>query len=106
MVQNFYSGTWVYFLTYIAIEHNVIKGFVSMVDNYLAAIFVDSSSQRLGFGKALLDYVKRDRAEIQLKVFKKNYSSLQFYMSQGFKAIKEEVDGSTGETEIVMEWRV
>ena len=92
--------------TYIVTENNTIEGFVSMVDNYLAAIFVKPDRQRLGFGKALLGYVKGKRSEILLKVYKKNSGSVRFYLSQGFKELKEEVDSGTGEIEIVMEWRI
>ena len=35
-----------------------VQGFISMVGNYLAAIFVIPEAQGTGIGKALIEYVK------------------------------------------------
>lgn len=48
-------------------DEHTIGGFVSMIDEYLAALFI--RAQRKGYGKLLLDWVKQQHAEIQLKVF-------------------------------------
>ena len=90
--------------TYVAIEENEILGFVSMVDNYLAAIFVRQKMQGLGVGSKLLNFVKETRITIDLKVYKKNTSSVNFYKKQGFETLSESIEESTNETEVVMKW--
>jgi putative acetyltransferase len=85
-------------------EEGNIVGFVSMIDNYLAAIFIKTDKQGSGTGKKLLNYIKERRATIQLKVYKKNSGSVQFYEKQGFKIRSENKEEITNEIEFVMEW--
>ncbi|SFM00468.1 GNAT family N-acetyltransferase [Halanaerobium salsuginis] len=66
--------------TYIIEDNNHLYGFVSMLDNYLAAIFIDEKFQKKGLGKSLLEYVKKDRAYIELKVFKKILGHITFIL--------------------------
>ncbi|MCW3787927.1 N-acetyltransferase [Plebeiibacterium sediminum] len=90
--------------TYLAIENGEIVGFVAMIENFLAAIFVDNQFQGQGIGKSLLNFVKHKRTRIKLNVYEKNRKSIDFYKSQGFiiKAISEEE--KTCENEFLMEW--
>ncbi len=90
--------------TYLALESGKIVGFVSMAENFLAAIFVDNETQGKGVGSSLLNFVKNKRTAIQLNVYEKNKKSVDFYKNQGFaiKSVsKEEV---TNENEFLMEW--
>ncbi|MDY6800661.1 MAG: GNAT family N-acetyltransferase [Bacteroidota bacterium] len=64
--------------TYVAINDHEIVGFISMVDNYLAALFVKTELQGKGIGTALLNFIKENRKNIELKVFKKNNKTLRF----------------------------
>ena len=57
-----------------------------------------------GVRKALLDYVKQTRGALSLRVFEKNARAAQFYMREGFAAVREQVDENTGEEELVMRW--
>ncbi|MDA3907060.1 MAG: N-acetyltransferase [Bacteroidales bacterium] len=91
--------------TYLAIDEGAIVGFVSMMESYLAAIFVQTNMQGLGIGKKLLYYIKDKRETIQLKVFKKNSNSVQFYTKQGFKILSKNTEESTNEIEFLMEWK-
>jgi putative acetyltransferase len=90
--------------TYLAVERDEITGFLSMADNYLAAVFVRKKSQGSGIGKKLLTHVKKKRLTIDLKVYKKNVDSVGFYKNQGFKIVSESKEESTGEIEIAMKW--
>ncbi len=90
---------------YLAIEYEKIAGFVAMAENFLAAIFVDNQIQGKGIGKKLLNFIKDTRTMIQLKVYKKNTKTVQFYKSQGFEIISENKEEETGEYEFLMEWR-
>ena len=90
--------------TYLAIINDEIVGFVAMVDNFLAALFVQTKMQGQGIGNNLLCYIKERRETIQLKVYKKNSNSVQFYKKQGFDILSDEIDKKTDEIEYLMEW--
>ncbi|WP_252312711.1 N-acetyltransferase [Sinobaca sp. H24] len=82
-----------------------IVGFVSIVDNvYLAALFIDSKHQGEGYGRALLDFVKEQYKQLQLKVYKKNERAGEFYQRNEFIIKEEQIEEKTGEAEFVMEW--
>lgn len=85
-------------------DSNTIQGFIGLMDNYIAGIFINSNSQSKGIGKALLDYVKKDYSELTLQVYKKNIRAVKFYAREDFTVIKEQTDENTGEIEIVMNW--
>lgn len=91
--------------TYVMIDKGKIVGFVSMVNHYLAAIFIDSSCQGMGYGKRLLDFVKEMMDFIELKVFKKNNQAYRFYSHNGFYIQSELIDEALNEVEYVMTWR-
>ncbi|WP_050181032.1 GNAT family N-acetyltransferase [Domibacillus robiginosus] len=90
--------------TYVIADETEIVGFISMVDSYLAALFIDHSHQGNGYGEELLRFVKEQKETIQLKVYQKNKQAFQFYLKNGFIAKKELLDESTGEKEFLMEW--
>jgi len=90
--------------TYLATKKGKIVGFISMADNYLAAIFIKINMQGMGIGKKLLKYIKEKENIIQLRVYKKNTDSVEFYKRQGFEMIKESSEKDTGELELLMEW--
>lgn len=75
-----------------------------MVDDYLAALYIDVKYQKKGYGKRLLDYVKLKHDQIHLKVYKKNETAVNFYLRNGFMIKKETVDEFTNEEEYVMYW--
>lgn len=43
---------------YVISKNAEIMGFISMVDNYLAALFIDAKYQGEGHGKELLNFIK------------------------------------------------
>ncbi|GAB6089121.1 GNAT family N-acetyltransferase [Spirochaeta dissipatitropha] len=90
--------------TYQATDGKDILGFVSLLDDYLAAIFVKSEFQGKGIGSLLLNHAMSIRNTLQLKVFSKNIKSVEFYTSKGFSVISEANDNETGENELVMQW--
>ena len=90
--------------TYLAVEKERIIGFITMVDNYLAAIFVQINMQGYGIGKKLLEHAKDKKEIIQLSVYKKNSKSINFYKKHNFKTRSENLDENTNEIELLMEW--
>ncbi|WP_300490208.1 N-acetyltransferase [Flavobacterium sp.] len=91
--------------TFVFIENNTIGGFISMVDSFLAAIFVAVDQQGKGIGKQLIDFVKQEQSVIELKVYKKNAPSIHFYQKQGFTLVEESLEIGTGEIECLMQWQ-
>lgn len=90
--------------TYVISNEEDIVGFVSMVDNYLAALFIDVKHQGEGYGKELLNFIKRQGDNIELKVYKKNNNAVKFYLGNGFVIKEESLDEQTAEEEFLMVW--
>ncbi|MDE1463782.1 GNAT family N-acetyltransferase [Spartinivicinus sp. A2-2] len=88
--------------TYVYEDAEGIKGFFSLYNNTLAAIFVDPSDQGSGIGQQLLAKAKSLRNKLDLTVYRDNKKSIKFYQQNGFTAIKEQPDEHTGKTEILM----
>ncbi|MGN7410275.1 N-acetyltransferase [Sporosarcina sp. SAFN-010] len=91
--------------TYVVSNEKDIVGFLSMMDNYMAALFIDVKHQGSGYGKGLLDFIKSQRENIQLNVYKKNNNAVDFYLKNGFVIIEETLDEQTSEEEFLMEWK-
>ena len=85
-------------------NENVIQGFIGLDDNYIAGIFVCQSAQSQGIGKQLVDYVKKIKPCINLKVYKGNTRAIKFYQRENFEIKNESIDENTGEEEYSMEW--
>lgn len=90
--------------TYSAADGEKILGFISLIDEYLAAVFIRPEFQSKGIGSALLNHAKTLRNALQLKVFSKNKKSIEFYKKEGFTVISELKDEETKENEFVMQW--
>ncbi len=91
--------------TYLALENGKTVGFVSMVEDTLAALFVDINFQGKGVGKSLLNFVKAKRTAVRLTVYEKNEKSVDFYKKQGFVIQSVNKEEETDENELLMEWK-
>lgn len=89
---------------YVSTARNGLTGFVALVDDCLAAIFVSPEFQGKGVGSLLLEEAKNHRNKLCLRVYKKNSNSVGFYKSKGFSIVSESIDEATGEEEFLMEW--
>ncbi|WP_053218351.1 GNAT family N-acetyltransferase [Virgibacillus senegalensis] len=89
---------------FVVSKEKDVVGFVSMIDHYLAALFIDVNHQGRGYGKELLEFIKRRRENIQLKVYEKNKKAVDFYLKNGFVIKEEIIDEQTSEKEFLMEW--
>ncbi|KHF39727.1 GNAT family N-acetyltransferase [Halalkalibacter okhensis] len=90
--------------TYVIYHQSKVVGFVSMVDNYLAALFIDTPYQRNGYGKELINFIKRKKSNISLKVYTKNKSAVAFYKKNDFIIKETLLDENTNQEEYLMEW--
>lgn len=82
-----------------------IRGFIGIVDGYIAGIFVDRSCRSLGIGSQLLEYAKQTHDTLSLGVYQKNQRAAALYSREGFSIQSEELDEATGETEYIMLWK-
>ncbi|WFQ80629.1 N-acetyltransferase [Xenorhabdus sp. SF857] len=87
---------------YVYVQNSNVVGFYALHENNLAAIFVSPDKQGQGIGKALVNDAKNRRTELTLSVYQQNQASYEFYLSQGFYVVSEEVDGHTGYQEYLM----
>ena len=90
---------------YIYEENNNIMGFVGLVENYIAGIFVEKNFRGKGTGKKLLDYAKSIKNNLTLNVYEKNIDAVKFYKREGFTVEKFGIDKSTNEKEFMMSWK-
>lgn len=91
--------------TYVISKGDQIAGFISLVDDYLAAIFVANDAQGQGYGKSLLQHAQGLRSSLQLKVYEKNVGATMFYKANGFQVVDNLLDEETNEKELVMLWQ-
>lgn len=89
---------------YVYEKEGKIKGFVGMVDGYLAGIFVDKRCRSMGVGKKLLEYIKRICPVFSLNVYVQNKRAVDFYLREGLLITSKGVDEETAEAEYTMVW--
>lgn len=82
-----------------------IQGFIGMVNEYIAGIFVDKNCRSCGIGKQLLISAKQKHDTLSLSVYQKNTRAVAFYLREGFSILSEAVDEATGENEYTMFWK-
>ncbi|PMO37099.1 GNAT family N-acetyltransferase [Vibrio splendidus] len=88
--------------TYVYQVDGEVRGFYSLYEGILAAIFVGTEYQGSGIGKQLIDHAKLECPNLSLNVYKENQATIQFYLSQGFSIVSEQVDEHTGHQEYTM----
>lgn len=94
------SDTWVY----LEPDHGV-AGFISLVENCIAALFVHPAMQGNGIGGRLVKKAKSLKDELNLSVYVKNEHACHFYDTHGFRVIQTRLDSNTGQEEYQMVWR-
>lgn len=89
---------------YVSEKAGEIQGFIGMMDDYIAGIFVKCEARSKGVGKELLDYVKERKSHLTLSVYQKNEKAFRFYQRENFVIEAEAVGENTGEKEYKMVW--
>lgn len=94
--------------TYVYLDDETyeILGFASMVNNYLAAIFVRPSHWGKGIGRILMNKIKEDYPKIELNVYSENTRSVSFYEKQGFVILEEKIEENTEHRELHMVFEI
>lgn len=81
-----------------------VLGFIGLMNEYIAGIFVDRNYRSTGVGTQLLTYVKQKYDTLSLSVYQQNLRAVAFYHRVGFSILSEGVDEDTGEKEYTMCW--
>ncbi|KAF1085125.1 putative N-acetyltransferase YjaB [Sporotomaculum syntrophicum] len=85
-------------------QKGIVKGFIGLIDGYIAGIFVCNACQSKGIGKKLLNHVKEKYDQLFLQVYKKNNRAVNFYLREEFSIQNEQIDENTGEIKFAMKW--
>lgn len=88
--------------TFVYEDGETVEGFISMMSNHIAAIFVSPERQGQGIGKSLINFAKFLHPVLTLNVYSRNTGSLHFYKKMGFEACGEKMEEDTGEMETFM----
>lgn len=88
---------------YVVEEDNAIVGFVGLVGDFLAGLFVQADRRSHGLGAELLSYVKNIKSALTLHAYKQNARAVAFYQREGFVVQEDSVD-ELGFEEYVMTW--
>ncbi|UPR32847.1 N-acetyltransferase [Vibrio crassostreae] len=89
-------------ITYVYQIDGEVRGFYSLYEGILAAIFVSPQHQGCGVGKQLIQHAKLECPNLSLNVYKENQATIEFYLSQGFSIVSEQTDEYTGHQEYTM----
>ena len=89
---------------YVYEDNGSIEGFIGLMNNYIAGIFISKDNQSRGIGRQLLHHVKENHNELSLKVYEKNQRAVNFYLREGFLVTEKQVDRENGEVEYEMVW--
>lgn len=85
-------------------QDGVIKGFIGVIDNYIAGLFVLEEYQLQGIGKQLLDEAKESFSILHVDVYVQNEKAVMFYKKNGFQVISEKENSDTKQMEYFMVW--
>ena len=88
----------------LAEEEDQIIGFLGLMDNYIAGIFIKKAFQGKGIGQKLLQVAKEEQDLLSLAVYRKNQAAYAFYQKQGFVQQKRTI-GETGNEECHLVWQ-
>ncbi|MEP1198677.1 GNAT family N-acetyltransferase [Tateyamaria sp.] len=86
-----FARTWV-----IKVEGRVV-GFVSVVEDALAGLFLDPAVHGRGYGRALVDAAVTHTGPLSVEVFEQNTIGRKFYTAYGFVGDDISVHEPTGQ---------
>lgn len=82
--------------TWVFEQDGVVVGFISLIDNEVGGIFVDSNRHGKGIGSALMNHARTIRETLELDVFKENLVGRAFYEKFCFVQVDEHLHEETG----------
>lgn len=91
--------------TYVAEADGRVVAFIALVEEHLAALFVQPAAQGQGHGYRLLSLARQIRPRLELSVYERNQAARAFYVRAGFETLTRRLDPASHEPELVMQWR-
>ena len=88
--------------TWVAEEHGEVIGFISLIDNYIGALFVHPRHQGKGTGTSLIKKASSIKSELAVGVYEKNQGAQKFYKDHDFIETGSEIQPETSEKVINM----
>ena len=79
-------------------------GFLGLVEEEIAGLFVKEQFQKQGIGEALIQRVKDEKKILTLTVYENNQAALLFYERQAFRRVRSQIDPETQQREWLMRW--
>ena len=79
-----------------------IGGFISLVENFIVALYVAPEEQGRGIGHNLHKRAKYLYPVLELSVYTENRAALSFYLREGFQIVLRRIDQATGHEETLM----
>ncbi|ETN92747.1 putative acetyltransferase [Gammaproteobacteria bacterium MOLA455] len=74
-----------------------VEGFIAIMGNEVAAIFLQPQHHGKGGGKALMDKARALHGDLEVEVFKVNTIGRDFYERYGFEYLEEKLHEPTGQ---------
>lgn len=90
--------------TYVEEIDGAVVGFITLQDDLIGSLFVDTNHCSQGIGKRLLDHAKGIRENLSIFLYTKNERAWSFFDREGFVAVQNEPDLETNEYELMMIW--
>jgi len=90
---------------YVWEEDGVIKGFMTMKNDHILELFVDSVYQNKGIGTALMNLAKKTNNSLKTNVYEKNQQGIQFYEKESFTKIEPYIEDFSGQAKFKMIWK-
>jgi len=82
--------------TWVADFNGVVIGFIALMGNEVAAIFVEPEHHGTGVGLSLMNKAQKIHGDLEVEVFNENSIGLKFYSSYGFSLLTEKIHALTG----------
>ena len=90
--------------TYVGVDNGEVRGFLSLMGDHVAALFVRTERQRRGIGSQLLAHAKGSRNALSVCVYTRNEGARRFYEAAGFEGLEQRLEPESGEQELLMGW--
>ena len=87
-----YAETWV------TVVDGKIVGFIALVEDEVAGLFLLPDFHGQGFGREMVDLAHNIKGPLRVEVFDKNQIGRRFYAAYGFLGTETYIHDATGET--------
>ncbi len=91
--------------TWVAERGGRVVGFIALIGDEVAALFVEPRFHHVGAGRALMDKARELHASLVAQVFLENENGLRFYQEYGFRPLEQVAHEANGRAMRRLEYR-